>query len=99
MQAKTTKEVLFKVMDMLDKSREQVRTMRKKIYNAELVEALSLQSPILHAPPTLKVILKLQKLVHLRKILDLPVFLHLCRLILVRPIDRSNKIVPVLLIG
>ena len=50
MQAKTTKEVLFKVMDMLDKSREQVRTMRKKIYNAELVEALSLQSPILHAP-------------------------------------------------
>lgn len=50
-QAKITTEVLFKVMDMLDKNREHVRTKHKKIYTAELVEAL-FSSPII-TPVTL----------------------------------------------
>jgi Fic family protein len=50
-QAKATKNILFKVMDMLDKSREHVRTKNKKIYTAELVEAL-FSNPII-TPVTL----------------------------------------------
>lgn len=39
-QAKETKDVLFKVMDLLDETKERVRSKHKKIYSADLVEAL-----------------------------------------------------------
>jgi Fic family protein len=45
-QAKGTKEVLFKVMNLLEKKREAVRTRHKKIYSADLVEAI-FSSPII----------------------------------------------------
>jgi Fic family protein len=46
LQAKSTKEVLFKLMEMLEKKREHIRAKHKKIYSADLVEAL-FSSPII----------------------------------------------------
>jgi Fic family protein len=39
-QAKETKQVLFKLADMLEDTKERVRAGHKKIYSADLVEAL-----------------------------------------------------------
>ena len=46
LQAKATKDLLFKVMEMLENSREHLRSKHKKLYSAELVEALY-SSPII----------------------------------------------------
>jgi len=45
----TMKEVLFKSMEMLEKKREHMRAKHKKIYSADLVEAL-FASPIATLP-------------------------------------------------
>ena len=39
-QAKETKDVLFKMMDLLNEMKERIRTKHKRIYSADLVEAL-----------------------------------------------------------
>jgi Fic family protein len=39
-QARETKTTLFKVMELLEKTREHLKTKHKKIYSAELVEAM-----------------------------------------------------------
>ena len=45
-QAKETKRVLFTLAEMLEKTKEHVRAKHKKIYSADLVEAL-FASPII----------------------------------------------------